>query len=201
MKRLRDTQLTVSRVLLTIVGLLLVALAVVAALLALGWVGSLGDPLDASTPLLNADGESLIDDNALWFQLGALAVGLLLLVVGIGWLMNQVPPLRAQHDDEVADPDARVAGSNVVAGGALARALEGDLERADAVERARVEARTDDGELRIRLDLDERADLERVLADVVDPAVDRLTRVAELPNRPDVRTDVRLVEGPARRVA
>jgi hypothetical protein len=201
MKRLRNRQLRLSRVLLVVVGLILLAASVAGLLLATGKVDQWSDALDAGRPLLNAHGDRFLADHRSLLQGIGVALALLAIVVGIWWLRHQIPPVRHQHDNEFANTDADHAGSNVVQGGALAHAFEADLERARSVTRARAEFHPDEQRIRLRLDVDDDASIRDVLDSVVAPAVDRVTTVGELGARPTVDTDIRLVSGPSRHVA
>jgi len=201
MKRIRNRQLTVSRVFLIVVGAVLLAGAVIAGLLATGATDHLGNALDADTALLNADGLRLLYVHRLAFQFLALGIGLLLIVVGLIWLRNQIPPHRHQEDHSVETQSSDLAGRNTVAGGALARALENDLARHPQVERARAEFRGEEGVVRLRLDIDDDSSADEVVRTVVEPAIDRVTTVAELPARPNVQIDMRPVSSSVSRVS
>jgi hypothetical protein len=201
MKRIRDHQLATSRALLVIVGLILLAGAVLGTLLATKTVDRVGDPLDAHTAVLNADGRRLFADHQLAFQLAALVAGLLLLAVGVLWLKMQIPPHRHQEDATFDNPDADVAGRNTIDGGALSHAFERDLERSSHIRRARAELRPDDGLIRLRLDIDEESSVDEIVTAAIDPAVARLVIVAEFEIRPRLETDLRPVAGGARRLA
>ena len=202
MKRIRDRQLRTTRVFLVAIGVMLFGLAITAALLAAKLIGSIGDPLDAHTPLLNANGRRLLHEHELAFQLGAALVALLFIAVGIAWLRVQIPSPR-RHDDvplDIGDTpgDARnIDGRNTIAGDALAEALEADLERSPLVARARAELRSGSDVVRLRLDVDEDASVDEILAAVVDPALARAVTVASLPNTPRVEADIRPVAGAA----
>lgn len=201
MKRIRDHQLATSRALLVIVGLILLAGAVLAALLASKAIDRVGDSLDARTALLNAHGRRLLDDHQLTFQLAALVVGLLLLAVGVLWLRNQIPPHRHQEDTIFDNPDPDIVGRNTIGSGALAHAFEQDLERSSHIRRARAELRPDDGLIRLRLDIDDQSSVDEIVTAVIGPAVERLVTVAEFWTRPQLETDLRPVASPARRLA
>jgi hypothetical protein len=198
MKRIRDHQLATSRALLVIVGLILLAGAILAALLATKTIDRVGDSLDAHTAVLNAHGRRLFDDHQLAFQLAALTLGLLLVAVGLLWLRDQIPPHRHQEDTTVDNPDPDIAGQNTVGGGALAHALEQDLERSSHIQRARAELRPDEGLIRLRLDIDDESSVDEIVTAVIDPAVKRFATVAEFWTRPHVETDLRPVASAAR---
>jgi hypothetical protein len=199
-KRIRNRQLRTSRILLIITGSLLVALGVLGLLLATKTIDQISNPVDAQRALLNDDGRRLLSDHQLAFQIGALVVALVLIVTGVVWLRNQIPPIRHQEDNDFDNPDPENPGRNIVRGGALAHALEAHLETSEPVQRARAEFRTNDDLIRLRLDVDETVPLEEILNGIVNPAIERITAVAELEHRPSVETDVRPVAA-SRRIA
>jgi hypothetical protein len=173
---------------------------VIAGLLASKIADNLANALDADTALLSADGLRLLYVHRLAFQFLALGIGVLLIVVGLAWLKNQIPPHRRHEAHRVETQGSEVAGRNTVAGGALAHALENDLARSPQLERARAEVRGDEGMVRLRLDVDDDSSADEIVRTVVEPAVDRITTVAELPARPSVQIDLRPVSSSAGRV-
>jgi hypothetical protein len=200
-KRIRNRQLRTSRTLLVVTGSLLVALGALGLLLATQAINRIGNPVDAQRALLNSDGRRLLSDHQLAFQIGAVVVALMLIATGIVWLKNQIPPTRHQEDNEFDNPDPENPGRNTVRGGALAHALEAHLESSGPVQRARAEFRTDDDLIRLRLDVDQTVPLDEILNGIVNPAVDRITAVAELGQRPSVETDLRPVAVASRHIA
>lgn len=206
MKRLRNRQLRVSRVLLVLLGLILIAVSATGLVLSTESVDRLADPLVPGTPVWNDAGQQLVRDHQLAWQVGILTVAVLLILVGVSWLQQQIPPIR-HHDDldlpEVTGPapaSSPVSGSNTLAGGAAAAAFEEDLASSRHVERARAEFH-DRGPLRIRLDVADDVAVDEVLDEVVAPAVDRLVRVCGLRTRPELVIDLRPVAPPGRIVA
>jgi hypothetical protein len=193
MKRIRDRQLRTSRLFLVVTGGVLLAFATAAALLAGKVIDRVGDPLDAHTTLLNASGQRLLKAHQLAFQLGAVVVAIVFVSVGAAWLRQQIPAVRRQEDVPLDIGDAGIAGRNTIAGDALAHALESDLERSAFVARARAELRSGSEFVRIRLDVDEEASVDEIVATVVDPAIARIVTVAELATTPRVVADIRPV--------
>lgn len=212
MTRDRRRPLALTRALLVLVGLLLLAAAVAGGLLATEAVPGLTPYTDADGPLLTDRARSLLTDHAGAFQAGASAAALVAVVVGLLWLRQQVPP-RRQRDDldldltPVASPEtptpapdgvAPVPGYTRVAGSALVEALEDDLvARADGVLGARADyrhhgRRGEPDELRLRLDVDPASPVAELVTGPVTDAVDRFVAVAGLDPRPTVLTDVRL---------
>ena len=191
MKRLRNRQVRASRIMLAATGLVLLALSSLARLLSTGAVDRYGSRLDSDTVVLNDDALRFFDAHRLGLQGIVFAGGVMAAALGVRWLLHQIPPIRHQEDNEFANPDSDLPGSNTVAGGALAHALEADLERSDAVTRARAEFRTGDNVLRLRLDVDEKANVDTLLDAVVTPAIERITHVAELGAALVVQIDLR----------
>jgi hypothetical protein len=197
-KHRRDKQLRISRVVLTLIGTLLLTFAAIGTLLATKRISHTG-ALDSHTPILNASGQQLFDNHQLAFQLGAVAVAVVLVTAGAMWVRNQIPPIAHQHDQPIANRNGELPGTNTVRGDALAHALAADLERPTFINRAQAEIRTDDNLIRLRLHVDDSAPLERILTSI-EPAIDRVTHITHLEPRPHITTDLRLTQPPARRV-
>ena len=191
MKRLRNRQLRASRGVLAVTGLILAGIAVLGLLLSTNIVDGYGSWFEADAPVLNPSARQSLDANVLLAQGVAAAAGLLLIAIGVVWLRAQIPPIRHQEDNRFDNPDTDVVGTNTITGSALAHALETDLQRSDVIDRARAEFRTDDNLLRLRLDIDDTASIDEILDTVVDPAVDRITIVAELGTKPTLQIDLR----------
>ena len=151
------------------------------------------DWADRREPLLNAELDQSIADNQLAYQLAALAFALICIVVGLLWLRSQIPPMRRQQDNVFANQTAEVEGRNIVAGRALASAMEDDLEHHAAVDQARVELRPEDQLIRISVSAADAMPVGELARTVIDPAAERAVRVGELPGELEVLTDVRLV--------
>lgn len=200
MKRLRSRQLRSSRVMLTVLGLVLIAIGVAGLVLSFDAIDRLADPLDADTAVWNDAGRALVEDNQRAWQLGVVGLGLLVVAIGLSWLARQIPPIRHHQDLELPEGDSGIAGTSTLAGAAVAEAFEQDLERSSCIERARVEFRRD-GPVRVRLDVVEDHPVDELLDELVTPAFDRLVRVGGIDPRPDLAIDLRLVAPPARSVA
>ncbi|HEY3833360.1 MAG TPA: hypothetical protein VGO03_13770 [Acidimicrobiia bacterium] len=161
-----------------IFGVALVVVSVAGLLLATKAVRTFGDALDAHTALLNTHGDRLLRGHELAFQIGTLVVGLLLAALGVRWLATHLPPVRSQRDAAVPNSaDAQLPGRNVVAGSALSRALQAQLEASPLVRRARAEVGAPDDPIRLRLDIDESTPVPDVLSQVVQPALRRLDAI------------------------
>lgn len=218
MKRDRRRPLAVTRAVLVLIGLLLMAAAAAGGLLATDAVRRLTSYTDADGPLLTDRARTLLTDHAGAFQAGGATAALVAVLVGLVWLC-QLVPTRRQRDDldldltpvsapespptavrpGVGHPTAEpIPGYTRVAGGALVEALEDDLvARGDGVHGARVDYRHHAGrgepdELRLRLDVDPSCPVTELVAGPVAAAVDRFAIVAGLDPRPTVLTDVRL---------
>lgn len=200
MKRIRNRQLRTSRTLLAFTGLVLLGISALGLLLSRGAVDRYGSGLDSDTSVLNRIGARYLDSHQLPVQGIVVAVGVLLIAIGAGWLRQQIPPTRHKEDNHFDNPDKELAGTNIVAGGALAHALEMDLERSDAIKRARAEFRTDDNLLRLRLDIDDTASIDTIMDAVVMPAIERITSVAELGTTPKLQIDLRPLSVTTQRV-
>ena len=124
----------------------------------------------------------------------ATGFGLFLVVIGVLWLRSQVPRRRRHEDVRAEGASVGVAGMNIVDGGALAAALEDDLERHPDVLSAVAEMRPEHHVVRLRLDTAEHVHTAELRAEVIDPAIDRAVRVAQMETRPEVEVDLRLEE-------
>lgn len=194
MKRLRNRQLGASRAILTVIGLVVLALSVLGLLLATGAVDRLTRYAVADQPVLDPALRRLLADHTLAAQLIGAAAALVLIAIGLAWLRLQVPPIRRQEDVHPANADPVHPGHNVLRGRALAQALEDDLETDQRIRRAQAELRHDGELVRLRLDVADDSTSGGVLDEVVSPAIDRLATVAGLPARPEVQIDLRPVE-------
>lgn len=198
MNRRHQHQRRISRTLLTITGIVLIAIAAAGALLAATKIRHLGD-LDARTSLLNGTGREFLNHHQLPLQLTGVAIGVGLILVGAIWLKNQIPPIPQQRDRHISHPDAEPDGSTTIRGDALANALTAHLESHPTIQNARCELRTDEDLILIRLDIPDTAPIDPILQHV-HSSVDRLIRVAELTTEPTVETTLRPTGTPARRV-
>jgi hypothetical protein len=179
------------RIALALIGALLTTAAVLALLVATGAIQTLGPYVDRDEPILNPRLDTALDDHQLWWQLGAVAVGLLLVILGLVWLRRQLPTRRHLHDTTL-DVHDDTPGNTTVDGRALANAFEADVRRHPDVLDARADVLLDRGVVRVRLTAADDVSVERVVSDAVQPAVARLTAVADLANQPKPEIDVRL---------
>ena len=179
------------RIALALIGALLTTAAVLALLVATGAIHTLGPYIDRDEPILNSRLDAALDGHQLAWQLGAVAVGLLLAILGLVWLRRQLPTRRHLHDTTLNVHDD-TPGTTTVDGRALANAFEADVRRHPDVLDARADMLLDRGVVRVRLTAAEDVNVERVVSDAVQPAVARLTAVADLANQPKPEIDVRL---------
>jgi hypothetical protein len=179
------------RVALALLGALLLTGAVLALLVATGAIESLGSYIDRDEPLLNEQLDTTLQDDQMAWQLGTVAVGLLLLILGLVWLRRQLPTRRQLHDNRLAVADD-TPGNTIVDGRALANAFEADVRRHPDVLDARADMLLDQGVVRVRLTAADDVDVQRLVSDAVHPAVTRLTTVADLTTRPTPQVDLRL---------
>jgi hypothetical protein len=189
----RDTRATRrgDRIALALIGALLTTAAVLALLVATGAIQSLGPYIDGDEPILNPRLDTAFDDHQLAWQLGAAAGGLLLVILGLVWLRHQLPTRRHLHDTTL-DVHDDTPGTTIVDGRAFANAFEADVSRHPDVLDARADMLLDHGVVRVRLTAADDVDLERLVTDAVQPAITRLTTVADLPAPPRPEIDVRL---------
>jgi hypothetical protein len=189
----RDTRTTRrgDRLALALVGLVLVAGAVLTLLLATGTIHRLGTLIDPDEPLLDRQLDRSLHDHQLWWQLGTLAVGLLLLILGLIWLRHQLPARRQLHDTTL-DVHDDTPGDTTLDGHAMANAFEADVRRHPDVLDARADMLLDEGVVRVRLTAADDVNIEQLVSGAIGPAVTRLTTVAGLPAEPTPHIDIRL---------
>lgn len=196
MKRRRNRQLHRQRVALGVMGAILFAVGVAGLLVAFEVVEQLTTWAVADDSVINEDLTDAVIGAPTAVAAGATAVGVLLTLIGLVWLRTQLPPRRHHEDVRVDDDTGGVEGLNIVDGGALAAALEDDLERHPDVLSATAEMRSDDGLVRLRLVAADQASAAALRTEVIDPAIDRAVRVAQLDRSPRVQVDLRLEERP-----
>jgi hypothetical protein len=210
LKRLRNRQLTIQRVVLIVFGIVLLGAAVLGALLSLN-VLTLSPIFDPETSVLNANSDRFIAAHTTLLRMGGMAGGLVAAALSLYWLKLQLPPAHhqddvkyvtttksAEHGQELIDV---VVGETLVEGKALAHAFESDLLRFPEIRQARAELRLAESTIRLRLDVDQSSSLPELLSGPVQTALERLTRVAEFATTPMLYTDVRLVEAVRAKVA
>ncbi len=135
------------------------------------------------------------------YQLVALVFALVCIAVGLLWLRSQLPRLRHNQDNVFANHAGQVEGRNVIAGGALASAIEDDLEHHPAVEQRASSSDRRITLIRVSVSAADALPVGELRATVIEPATARAIRVGELPDDIEVLTDVRLVpEHPSTRL-
>jgi hypothetical protein len=193
MKRDKRSTRRGDRIALGLLGVVLTTGAVLVLLVATGVIQSLRAYIDRDEPIFNRRLRTALDDHQLAWQLGAVVVGLLLVIAGLVWLRHQLPARRQLHDTHL-DVHDETPGNTIVDGRALANAFEADLRGHPDVLDARADMLLDQGVVRVRLTAADDVDVERLISDAVQPAVARLTTVASLGTPPQPEVDVRLRE-------
>lgn len=199
MKRQRSRQLSRHRVALAVLGLVLVAAGTLGALLSFEAIDRVSEWFVASEPLLNESLDDALRTDTVLFQASALAAGVILVLVGLVWLVRLVPPRRVHQDQELAGSTSG-RGRTILRGGALAGAIEGEIEGHSTVDRAVAEFLSEERRIRLSITASDAMPLDQLNDEVVTPAVERAVTVGELAEPPEVLTDVRFVE-PRRTVA
>ncbi|CAN5333078.1 hypothetical protein BH20ACT8_BH20ACT8_16990 [soil metagenome] len=174
---------TANRVLLLVLGLLLVAAAVLGLLVAAG-VLAVAEPGE----LAAAVAESVVADPWVFWPV-VIGAGLLLLALGLWLLMGELAPPR-QRAARHLTLDRGAHGTTTVGVPGLERAVDADLSRVAGVagSRTRLTAEGPVPALRIRLDVDPDADLHAV-RQAIAPVHARVCRTL---GAQQVRTDIRL---------
>jgi hypothetical protein len=193
-KRRRNRQLHRQRVALGVTGAILLAVGVAGLLVAFDVVDQLSTWAVADQPVLNDELADAASDAPTAVAAATTAAGVVLVVIGLAWLRSQIPPRRHHEDVRFDDDTGGATGVNLVDGGALAAALEDDLERHPNVLSATAEMRPHDDLVRLRLVASEHASTAELRTDVIGPAIDRSARVAQLHRTPRVEVDLRLHE-------
>lgn len=133
------------RVFLTVVGLLALLAGSAALVVGLGWLGRLRAQVPVADPMVL----DWLGDHHLWAQIGAVLLGLLLLVLGLVFVIRSLRP--EAHPDLELDHTA-TSGFRVTAS-ALAHAVQADVEQLDGVSRARARVVGDRRHPALRLNL------------------------------------------------
>ncbi len=194
MKRLRNKQLGIQRIILLVLGAMVSATGITGLFLAYGST-SLSQQLDPSSALLNGPGYEFFQQHAREVRVGSMLLALVLVALSIWWLELQIPPRLRQDNLSYTTSDPSVTpGTNVVTGDALARAFENNLEQSPDITRARAEFRLSDDVIRLRLDVHEGVDIHALLTNTLGKAIERISLVSEMPRMPRVQTDIRLVQ-------
>ncbi|WP_037357575.1 hypothetical protein [Amycolatopsis orientalis] len=180
------------RTLTSVVGVLGVLAGAGALVVGMGWLGQ----FRGHRPVLDPIAVGWLGDHALYARIGAVVLGVLLLVFGLWWFFRSLRPER-RPDLKL---DETIGEELTVTAGALAGAVQTDAESVEGVTRARVRSVGTVAEpaLRITLWLAEGTEVRRVWEDL-DAYV--LTRARESLGVEALPTAVRLeldTTGPAR---
>ncbi|MBB4684714.1 alkaline shock response membrane anchor protein AmaP [Amycolatopsis jiangsuensis] len=148
------------RTLTCLVGAVAVLAGAAALVVGMGWLGR----FRGHRPVLDPIAMDWLHGHVLYARIGAIVLGVLLLVLGLWWLLRSLRPER--HPDLRLDetPGAELT----VTSGALAGAVRTDAEQVEGVTRARVRSVGTDAEpaLRITLWLGEGTEVRRVWEDL-----------------------------------
>lgn len=139
--------------------------------------GSAGRPGDRVAPGLDG---GLLEDAA-WLPWAVLGAGLLLALLGLWWLLAQIPRRRAGRTFRLQENRAR--GITVIDPAVLAGAVQEQAGQVPGVVdcTALVRGSADEPDLALRLTLNSRADVQQVLREVQDLLVPGLERALETP--------------------
>jgi len=148
------------RTLTSVVGVLAVLAGAAALVVGVGWLGQ----FRGHRPVLDPIAVDWLGDHALYARIGALVLGVLLLVLGLWWFFRSLRPERRPdlRLDETSGAELTVTAS------ALSDAVQADAESIDGVTRARTRSVGTVAEpaLRITLWLAEGTDVRRVWSDL-----------------------------------
>jgi hypothetical protein len=174
-----------NRVLLTVVGLLLLAAGATGLLLGSGLLGERFE----RRRVLSSDVVTFVEDNAEWFWPAVAVVLLLLALLALRWLLQQV---RTDRVSQVDLTDDRNRGETVIATGALTDALVDAVEQSPGVDDAsarfvRVHGRE---QLLLHVRLADRTDLGAARQALADGPLADLRRVLGDASWPDVRVEL-----------
>jgi hypothetical protein len=179
------------RVLVSLVGLLLLAAGVLALVVAQGWLGFArsDSALDAPTAAHWVAGHDLA------VLIGGIVVGLALLVFGLTWFARSVRPER--RSDLVLGMGTESALT--VTSTAIGEAMRADCEGLDGVHRARVRSvgTAEYPAIRVHLCLDDGTDLRAVWSELESGVLPRVHQSLGMPQLPiGVRVELDSAEPP-----
>jgi hypothetical protein len=156
------------RLLVSLVGLLLLAAGVLALLVAQGWLGTAraGNAVDA--PLA----AYWIAGHELWALAGGIVVGLALLIFGATWFAHSVRPER--RPDLVLETGTE--STLTVTSAAICEVVRADCDGLDGVHRSRVRSvgTAESPAIRVHLWLDEGTDLRAVWSELASGVLPRV---------------------------
>lgn len=174
------------RSLLTVIGLVLLLVGVLALVVGAGWLGR----FRAQRPVLDPLATRWASGHSEWFYGIGIALGVVLVVLGVWWLLRSLRP--------EGRPDLRLTGegesSATVTSAALTEAVRADAENVTGVSRARVRmAGTDQRpNVRLTLSLQEGTNVRHVWEELDDKVLSRARRALgteELPTAIRLRLD------------
>ena len=188
------TTARLDRVLLLGLGLLLSAVGVLGLLVGFG---VFGEPLRDKPVFDNVVGR-FVGDNGTWLWPVIAVAGLLLGYLGLRWLVGQLRPTAVR--DLQLEPRSTTGQTELVSA-AVTDAVTGEISRYRGVSSAGARLTGDelDPELRLRVQLDARADVAAIRRRIETEAVARVRQALDRPEMP-VRLDLVVTDRRAARV-
>jgi hypothetical protein len=167
-----------NRVILSLIGLVLVAAAVYGLIRGFNGFGS----SRARQPLITPDGVDWLDRNHQWFWPVVAVVSAVVAIAALAWLLTQFHSRPARLNWTVAQD----GGTTTIAGEGVASAVHDDLVQLATVERANVRLIGDADEpgLDIRLWVHDDATLPAVLHEITATVTPRLCQALEIDHVP-----------------
>ncbi len=189
------TTARLDRSVLTLLGLMLTAIGVLALLVGFGVFGS----RLRHKPILDNYLSAFVGRNGPWLWPVIAVVVVLLALLALRWLIAQLTP-TATGDLQLERPSRD--GYTELAGSALTSAVTSEIQsyRGVAGARVRLVGDTTDPELRLRVQLDSTADVAALRRRIETDAINHARQALDQPQLP-VRLDLILTEKKAARVA
>ena len=188
------TTARLDRFLLLLVGLLLTAGGVLALLTG---AGVFGEPLQ-DKPVFDNEGSRFVGDNGHWLWPVIALVGLFLGYLALKWLLGQLRPTTVR--DLELEPRSGTGHTDLVSA-AVTDAVTEEISGYRGVSSASARMTGDelDPELRLRVQLDSRADVAALRDRIETEAVAHVRQAVDNPGMP-VRLDLVVTDKPAARV-
>ncbi|MEO6956732.1 MAG: alkaline shock response membrane anchor protein AmaP [Antricoccus sp.] len=185
-----------NRTVLTLLGLILLATGVAGALFSYGVFGSQA----AKNKLLNNQVTQYIGQNGNWFWIAAAALGLILALLGIRWLVAL--SFSTDRVNELTMIGNKELGQTILSSSALIRAVVQEVEGYVGVDsaNARMIGDRDTPELVIEATLEDSADLAYIRGRIESEAIVHARQVLDAPAMP-VIVDLSVIEKRESRVS
>ncbi|MFB9908352.1 alkaline shock response membrane anchor protein AmaP [Allokutzneria oryzae] len=166
------------RVLTSLTGVLAVLAGAAAIVVGLGWLGEFRAQRSVLDPVVM----DWVAENPQWTKAAGIALGVLLLVVGLMWTVRS---LRPEHQPDML-LDTTVDGRLKVTAGAVTEAIRADAEAVNGVSRAkaRLVGTTEEPALRLYLWLAAGTDIRRVWQDLDGDVLSRARTALGVPALP-----------------